>query len=614
MDEKISLTIEQLRQLHNRLGLKDLKVDDYAVCGALVLQRIKRYEDRRDRLIRKAKEAAAANTNIDDRAAPAPGTTAPSPDAAVTGDSAHSETPNPEQATTNDDAPAPQDSDPVAEDNDAELGDGSQPGKKGAPGHGRNGAAAYTNADHFTHPLPDGVIGSPCQCGSGPIHNHRPTTTIHIIGQPLFAAESHHYAQGRCRICGNVVTAKGPDYVQQGFGKSVVYGYSAAAMLIVMHYTGTTPFKRLESLHESWGIPFADANQWEVVNQSDGLLRPLFDALERVGMQDATSLSIDDTGSMIISISRQIKAEIAALQQLGESTSDVRTGINATGIRLETPHGLAILFATGLHHAGEVLDRLMKLRQAGSDPLVKVTDAASKNFSHDYTEDALIEAVCHAHAFLKFQGIKAQHPNEYAVAGEVYKRIFDHDNVAAKRKLTPKARMDYHAEHSRPLLERLHAMCVELIESKRVEPSSKLWEPVNFIINQWSRLTKFYEKPGVPLHTNLVEQIPITPVRYLAGSFNYKTAHGACVGDRHMSLICRARANGVEPVAYLEHCLLNHADLANRPEYYLPWAYRDRLQEQMQLADPSGSCPPTKPAAAEPDRRLRAARRGQPAA
>lgn len=127
-------------------------------------------------------------------------------------------------------------------------------------------------------------------------------------------------------------------------------------------------------------------------------------------------------------------------------------------------------------------------------------------------------------------------------------------------------------------MEKLKAMCVDLVTSRLAEPNSKLWEPVTFIINQWSRLTKFCDEPGVPLDSNLVEQILITPVRYLAGSFNYKTANGAEVGDRQMSLITTARANDTEPVAYLAHCLRNHEDLAKHPERYFPWACRDLLR------------------------------------
>jgi hypothetical protein len=69
------------------------------------------------------------------------------------------------------------------------------------------------------------------------------------------------------------------------------------------------------------------------------------------------------------------------------------------------------------------------------------------------------------------------------------------------------------------------------------------------------------------------------PVRYLAGSFNYKTENGAVVGDHSMSIIATARANGVEPVAYITDCLRNHEDLAKRPDYYLPWVWRARGKE-----------------------------------
>jgi hypothetical protein len=120
-------------------------------------------------------------------------------------------------------------------------------------------------------------------------------------------------------------------------------------------------------------------------------------------------------------------------------------------------------------------------------------------------------------------------------------------------------------------------MCQDKLQSKLVEPNSPLWEPLTFIVNQWDRLTRFCEVPGVPLDTNLVEQALIIPVRYLRGSFNYQSEDGAAVGDHLMSLIATARANDIEPVAYLTECLRCHKDLANRPQYYLPWVYRERM-------------------------------------
>ena len=141
-------------------------------------------------------------------------------------------------------------------------------------------------------------------------------------------------------------------------------------------------------------------------------------------------------------------------------------------------------------------------------------------------------------------------------------------------------------------------MCEEKISTKLVEPSSRLWEPLTFVVNQWDRLTRFCEAPGVPLDTNLVEQALIMPVRYLAGSFNYHTEDGAVVGDHAMSLIATARANGVEPVAYLTECLRSHEDLAKRPEHYLPWVYRERERRDERDMAPRG--PPCEAPRREP--------------
>jgi hypothetical protein len=226
-----------------------------------------------------------------------------------------------------------------------------------------------------------------------------------------------------------------------------------------------------------------------------------------------------------------------------------------------------------------------------NEGMVNVTDGASKNFDHQH-RGQLIEATCNAHAFLKFRDLKAEHPTEYAVAGEVYKGVFDNDDEAKARRLSADERMRFHRERSKPLMEKLKAMCEEKLKTKLVEPSSALWEPLTFIINQWPRLTRFYEEPGVPLDTNLVEQKLIIPVRYLAASFNYQTETGAEVGDRMMSLIATAKANGVEPVAYLTDCLRNHQRLSQRPADYLPWVWRDRQRQQASTGPPKVSAQP----------------------
>jgi hypothetical protein len=555
----IDISLDGLRELLDRISQKALEPGDFPLFGAFVSNLIEREEKKIARLRAKLQSQSESDSKTDESQA----TSAPPCIPPVS--------PN-----------SPPNSQGFSAEASGKEGDPPKPKPKG---HGRTGASAYTNAKHFFHQLALGIIGSLCICGDGRMRRYREKITIRVVGQPLFGVEVHHFEQATCKMCGRVVKAIAPNNIlEAGVGSNyIVYDYSACAMLIVMHYFGGVPFKRLESLHAGWEIPLSDSNQWQIVNKADDYLRPLYNALESFGMRMATSLRIDDTGSMVISIMRQINTEIEAARKIGKSAKDIRTGINTTAVYLETPKGTIILFYTGLHHAGEILDQLMKHRKNGPK-LVKVTDGASKNFDPE-NRDLFIEGVCNAHAFLKFRAVKDHHPAEYALAGEVYKQVFDNDDIAKAQGMTPDQRMHFHEKNSKPLMEKLKAMCAGLVENRLVEPNSKLWEPVTFVINQWPRLTKFYEAPGVPLDTNLVEQTLIMPVRYLSASFNYQTGTGAEVGDHHMSLIATAQANDAEPAAYLDYCLKNHEDLAKHPEKYLPWACRDQLR-------PPGKPPP----------------------
>lgn len=581
MATRIDITLEGLHGLRERIDRQELEEQDWAVVGALVSAVIARTETRRDRLRAKAAQEEAkqgARGQVDNVG----------------------RSPEGEDASTSDESREPFLPGEFAPEDAA--GSGAPSPTSAAPeqpkGHGRNGADAFVEATKYVHGLAAGILGALCAaCGVGRVFRYRDKVIIRVVGQPLFAAERHHFEQGRCRLCGAIVSAEGRELVVRGgIGTGyIAYDWSACAMLVVMHYFAGGPFKRLEALHQGWGVPMPDANQWRVVDECDDLLAPLYRALERHGIQNATTLRFDDTGSMIIDTRQQIRKEVQALELLGESTRDVRTAINATGVYLETAEAKVVLFFTGRHHAGEIVDRLLAHRRAGAERLVTLTDAASKNFAHEHTEE-LEHAVCNAHCYLKFRAVKDKFPAEYAVAAQVYAKVFDHDDRAKALGLDPEQRMLYHRAHSKPQMVRLFQMCKDRIDGHLVEPNSPLWEPVSFVINQWPRLTRFYEVPGVPLDSNLIEQALIIPVRYLAGSFAYKTQNGAEVGDRHMSMIATANANGVEPVAYLTECLRNHEDLARRPDHYLPWVYRDRLAQsdpvpRAQTSSPSSPSP-----------------------
>jgi transposase len=427
MAHSIEMTLEDLKALEQRVDRQDLQERDWPVVGALVSNFVHKEEGKIDRLAAKLAQNSAANS---------------------------------ENSSDQSDAPTEPEAPPMPP---VSSGETSTP-----KGHGRNTIHDFTQAKHVTSQIPPSNIGALCErCKKGRMKRYRERTLIRIMGQPLFGAEIYHAEQVRCPLCGNKLSAPLPKGVDQGIGKSVVYHWSACALLLVIHYTHGMPFKRLESLHKGWGIPFPDADQWEIASQAIDLLSPLLKALEQHGVRKVLNLRIDDTGMMVLEIQRQILAELKAAKALGLSESTIRTGINATCVRMETPEGIVILYYTGRHHAGEIIDQILSHRPPSAGVVIKLSDGASKNFDHNQS-DKVIEATCHAHGFLKFRAVKDQYPIEYALVGESYAKIFENDARAKELEMSSEKRLEYHQKYSRPWLDKIYEMCASKVQDRLV--------------------------------------------------------------------------------------------------------------------------------------------------
>jgi len=234
MATRIDVTIEGLHQLRERIDHQQLEGDDWVVVGALVSTFIARTEARQSRLKAKADQQAAQEKAKQTAAGPVEdvGHSPDAEDTAATGES----------------------SEPVPAGHEPEEALGLGPPARAdsteqdspKKGHGRNGTDAYTDATTCLHALAAGVLGSICNaCGVGRITRYRDKVILRIVGQSLFAAVRHEFEQGRCRLCGAIFTAEGPEQILRGgIGTSyILYDWSACAMLSVMHYFAGVKFR-----------------------------------------------------------------------------------------------------------------------------------------------------------------------------------------------------------------------------------------------------------------------------------------------------------------------------------------------------------------------------------
>ncbi len=90
------------------------------------------------------------------------------------------------------------------------------------------------------------------------------------------------------------------------------------------------------------------------------------------------------------------------------------------------------------------------------------------------------------------------------------------------------------------------------------------------MLGQWGKLLPFLEHPQIPLDTNRVENA-IRP--FVIGRRNWlfsQTTAGATASARLYSLVETARANGIEPHAYLSDLFAELPNAASADHFEIP--------------------------------------------
>lgn len=455
-----------------------------------------------------------------------------------------------------------------------------------APGHGRNGADAYTGAEKIAVPHESLQAGDPCpKCEEGTVYEtNRPGVLVRLVGQAPLRALVYYLQKLRCNLCGTVFTAQTPE----GVGTKK-YDATAGSMIALLKYGMGMPFNRNGALQGSLGVPLPASTQWDIVEAQAKRAAPVFEELLLQAAQGDV-LHNDDTGVKILELMGE-RARQAALaedraegaaedsgEDRGEGSAEKRkaerTGMFTTGI-VSTREGHKIaLFLSGRQHAGENLKDVLTRRAAELPPPIQMCDALARNVP---AELKTILANCLAHGRRQFVEVADRFPEECQHVLEAFSVIYRNDAIAKARKLSPEERLLFHQAESGPTIEELHVWLAQQFDQRRVEPNSALGGAISYLLRHWEKLTIFLRVPGAPLDNNIAERALKKAIRHRRNSLFYKTNHGAHVGDLFMSLIHTCELGGVNPFDYLTE-LDRHADeAAVNPQHWMPWNYRQTL-------------------------------------
>jgi transposase len=445
----------------------------------------------------------------------------------------------------------------------SKTGTGTEPDSNAAPppGHGRNGAEAFSGARKVEIAHQKLTHGDRCpECGKGNVYGQKePKVLVRVIGQPPLAATVYSLERLRCGACGLVFTAQEPE----GVGTEK-YDETEAAMIAQLKYGSGTPFYRLEQLEKQLGIPLPAATQWEIVEETAELIKSARDELIRQAAQ-GTVMHNDDTSMKVLNLERE--------------PGDKRSGVFTSGIVSIGPDRKIALYFTGRQHAGENIADVLKKRNAELPRPIQMCDALSRNVPKLPAGVEILLANCLAHGRRQFVNVMENFPDECRYVLEMLGQVYGHDAEARERSLTPDQRLRLHQDRSRPVMDRLHCWLEAQFSERRTEPNSGLGKAIAYLLRHWKPLTLFLRQAGAPLDNNVVERALKRAVLHRKNALYYRTLNGAQVGDLFMTLIHTCQLCGANSFDYLVQLQRHAQELAAQPAQWMPWNYRETLVE-----------------------------------
>lgn len=434
-----------------------------------------------------------------------------------------------------------------------------KPDAEKPPGHGRNGASSYTGAKQVAVPHPTMNPGDPCPgCGKGKVYPQKePRVLVRLVGQAPLQATVYELGRLRCNLCGEVFTAPEPEGVSPE-----KYDETTAAMIALLKYGSGMPFYRLEKLEQLLGIPLPASTQWEIVEEQAEVIQAALNELIRQAAQGEV-LHNDDTAMRVLKMARE--------------PSDERTGVFTSGI-VSTQQGQRIaLYFTGRQHAGENLRDVLRYRAQGLAAPLQMSDALSRNTSALPEGVQILLANCLAHGRRQFVEVAASFPQACRYVLETLGDVYQYDAEARERQLSPEQRLQFHQQHSQPVMEKLHAWMLAQFAQHLVEPNSGLGKAITYFLRHWKGLTAFLREAGAPLDNNICERALKRAVLHRKNALFYRTLHGSEVGDLFMSLIHTCELAGANAFDYLSQLQRHAAELAVNPAAWMPWNYQAQV-------------------------------------
>lgn len=419
------------------------------------------------------------------------------------------------------------------------------------------------------HALTKFSKGDTCPgCQRGKLYPFEVGSLLRISGHGPFEATRHVTERLRCNACQEIITAKLPESVLADGEANQQYGYSARALMGLNKFYSGLPYYHQGNVSDLFGVSISASTVFDQCEHLANAVMPVYYELKKMAA-DANLFLLDDTPHRILEQQPEEKPN-----RNGKGTR-LRTGIYSSGLVAYTEAQQEIvLFETSLGHAGEFIDSLLKKRNPRL-PMPKVmSDALSSNTPSIM---AVHQAYCNAHCRREFFDLQDLHPERIDWLLEEYGRIWENEEIIREKKLDATARLAYHQQHSKPVMENIQAWALKEQAAETFEEHSRFGKAIRYLLRHFDKLTCFYRIAGVPIDNNRMEETLKLIIRSRKTCHFFKTVNGAGVANVLTSLIGTGMRADINLFDYLT-VLQRHANTVRlNPAAWLPWNYLDTL-------------------------------------
>ncbi len=348
----------------------------------------------------------------------------------------------------------------------------------------------------------------------------------------------------------SVVAAKRPTHP---LGKCFA-APSLLAHVIAAKYADGLPLYRTENILKRYGADVSRTNMANWVIRLEEVFRPLINLMRECQLE-SDYLQADET-------------RIQVLKESGKSATSDKWMWVARGGPPDTP---VVLYEYDPSRSGDVPVRLL----SGFEGVLQTDGYAGYN--QVCKENNITRIGCWDHCRRKFvEAVRVAKPTkktgkqsraEQAVTR--IRKLYAIEKMIKDLGAAEKKRI--RQQQSLPLLTEFKLWLEQ--NKNRVLKNSQTYVAIHYCLNQWEYLTGYCNDGRLHISNALAENA-IRPFAVGRRAWLFAdTPKGACASATCYSLVETAKANGLEPFAYIRHVLLNiaDADTLEKIEALLPW-------------------------------------------